>query len=166
MAEKSLEQLLSDLHTEKLACEQTIDALRSLSTEVSNAIFQQVDNRYNSARSELVEELEKVALKGTAAALEVTKRLEESTFLLETQTALLKKVHRRNAILIRLCFGLSFFCCFFIGWSGYLYWNSQSLTKSDWFAKIFIANIDTIDRCLQPDRLKQLQGKCTISLLD
>ncbi len=169
MSEKSLEEVLKQLHSERTACEEILDEMQSLKNGEFKEVFGQAFatamlKSYTEAEAEISEELKQVVSSSVAAASAISSRLEESTSLLEKQASSLKQVQRRCTFISGICLGLIMSCFMFIGWTGYSYWLIRSTTSSIWFQKIIVENADVIDKCLDPEVLKHSSGKCTIQL--
>ena len=169
MPEKSLEEVLNQLRSERAACEQILTEMQLLKNGEFKEVFGQAFatamlESYRQAEAEISEDLKQVVSSSVAAASAISSRLEESTSLLEKQANSLKQVQGRCTARGVICWGLMLSCSMFIGWTGYSYWFVRATTTSVWFQKIVVDNADVIDKCLDPEVLKHSDGKCTIQL--
>jgi hypothetical protein len=169
MSEKSLEQLLDEMRSERIACERVLVSVHALAQgelkEILGTVLEQAALKSDRiTQAEIPANFKETVSSSIVAAAAVCSRLSESTSLLEEQTTRICRVQRRCSLLTKLSLVLFFSCCFFIGLTAYSYWYIHSVTTSMWFEKIFIENADTISQCLEPKILKQSQGRCTIHL--
>jgi hypothetical protein len=168
MSEKSLEEILHQLHDERVACEQVLASVHALASGELKAVFDKAITlaklESQLANPQVSDQVVEVVSSYASKMELVSSQLESATELLEKRTEDLKRFQRRCTMLGGTCFALAFCCSAFIGWTGYSYWMIKATTSSFWFQTIIVENAQVINKCLDPEVLRHSDGKCTIQL--
>lgn len=165
MSEKSLTDILNELHSERTACEKILTEMQALKDGEFPEVFATAAlESYRQTSSEITDMLKETASTSVSASAAVSSRLQESISLLEEQAARFKRIQRRCTAFTVISWALLLGCFMFMGWTGSLYWLTKYETSSVWFQKIIVDNAEVIDKCLDPEVLKHSEGKCTIEL--